>query len=57
MKKPSQLEEQRAGKQLEGMAAEGNPPVQTALPMAEMLGWLRKCVGELIRQAGLQAMD
>ena len=27
------------------------------LPMAEMVGWLRKGVGELIRQAGLQLMD
>jgi len=44
-------------KQLEGMAAEGNPAVQMVLPMAEMVGWLRKGVGELIRQAGLQLMD
>jgi transposase-like protein len=27
------------------------------LPMAEMVSWLRKGVGELIRQAGLQLMD
>ena len=27
------------------------------LPMAEMIGWLKKGVGELIRQAGLQVMD
>jgi transposase-like protein len=27
------------------------------LPMAEMVGWLRKGVGELIGQAGLQLMD
>ena len=39
------------------MAAEGNPAVQMVLPMAEMMGWLRKGVGELIRQAGLQLMD
>jgi putative transposase len=31
--------------------------VQMVLPMAEMVGWLRKGVGELIRQAGLQLMD
>jgi len=36
---------------------EGNPTVQMVLPMAEMMGWLRKGVGELIRQAGLQLMD
>jgi len=39
------------------MAADGNPAVQMVLPMAEMMGWLRKGVGELIRQAGLQLMD
>src|SRR5437879_2997680 len=35
----------------------GNRLVQMVLPMAEMIGWLRKGVGELIRQAGLQLMD
>jgi transposase-like protein len=39
------------------MAAEGNPAVQMVLPMAEMVGWLRKGVGELVRQAGLQLMS
>jgi len=40
------------------MAAEdGNAAVQMVLPMAEMVGWLRKGVGELIRQAGLQLME
>jgi putative transposase len=39
------------------MAAEGNPDVQLVLPMAETSGWLRKGVGELIRQAGLQMME
>jgi putative transposase len=57
MKKPYQIEAQRAVKQLEAMAAEGNPAVQMVLPMAEMMGWLRKGVGELIRQAGVQLMD
>src|SRR5256884_7479586 len=57
MKKPYQIETQRAVKQFEAMAAEGNPAVQMMLPMAEMVGWLRKGVGELIRQAGLQLMD
>jgi hypothetical protein len=54
MKKPYQIESQRAVKRLEEMAAEGNPTIQMVLPMAEMIGWLRKGVGELIRQAGLQ---
>ena len=54
MKKPYQIESQCAVKQLEQMAEDGNPAVQMVLPMAEMVGWLRKGVGELIRQAGLQ---
>ena len=54
MKKPYQIESQHAVKQLEQMAEDGNPAVQMVLPMAEMVGWLRKGVGELIRQAGLQ---
>jgi putative transposase len=57
MKKPYQIESQRAVKQLEAMAADGNPAVQMALPMVEMLGWLRQGVGELVRQAGLRLMD
>src|SRR3954454_17550670 len=57
MKKPYQIEAQRAVNRLEGMAAEGNPAIQMVLPMAEMLGWLRKGVGELIRQAGLEVMS
>ncbi len=57
MKKPYQIESQRAVKQLAEMAADGNPAVQMVLPLAEMIGWLRKGVGELIRQAGLQLMD
>jgi transposase-like protein len=57
MKKPYQIETLRAVKQFEAMAVEGNPAVQMVLPMAEMVGWLRKGVGELIRQAGLQLME
>jgi hypothetical protein len=57
MKNPYQIEAQRAIKQLDAMAADGNPAVQMMLPMVEMVGWLRKGVGELIRQAGLQLMD
>jgi putative transposase len=57
MKKPYQIESQRAVKELEAMAADGNPAVQMVLPMAEMVGWLREGVGELIRQAGLRLMD
>src|ERR1051326_6049158 len=57
MKKPYQIESHRAVKRLEEMAGEGNPTVQMLLPMAEMMAWLRKGVGELIRQAGLQLMQ
>jgi transposase-like protein len=57
MKKPYQIESQRAVRQLEEMAADGNPAVQMILPLAEMVGWLRQGVGELIRQAGLQLME
>ena len=57
MKKPYQIESLRAVKRLEEMAADGNPTVQMVLPMAEMVGWLHKGVGELIRQAGLQLIQ
>jgi putative transposase len=57
MKKPYQIEAQRAVKQFEVMATDGNPAVQMMLPLAEMVGWLRKGVGELVRQAGLQLME
>jgi len=40
MKKPYQIDAQRAVKQLEGMAIDGIPAVQLVLPMAELLGWL-----------------
>lgn len=57
MNKPYQIESQRAVKRFQEMAGEGNPAVQMVLPMAEMMGWLRKGVGELIRQAGLQLIE
>ena len=57
MKKPYQIEAWRAVKGLEEMAADGNPAVQMVLPMAEIVGWLHKGVGELVRQAGLQLMQ
>ena len=37
MKKPYQIESQRAVRQLEEMAADGNPAVQMVLPLAEMV--------------------
>ena len=56
MKKPYQIESQRAVRRLEEIAVDGNPAVQMVLPMAEMVGWLRAGVGELVRQAGVQLM-
>lgn len=57
MKKPYQIESLRAVKRLEEMAGDGNPAVQLVLPMAEMVGWLHKGVGELVRHAGLQLIQ
>src|SRR3954463_1235724 len=57
MKKPYQIESQRAVKRLEEMVADGSPGGQMVLPMAEMVGWLREGVGELIRRAGLQMVE
>ena len=57
MKRPYQIESKRAVKRLEEMAADGNPAVQMVLPMAEMVGWLREGVGELIRRAGLHMIE
>jgi transposase-like protein len=57
LKKPYQIESQRAVKRLEEMATAGNPTVQMVLPMAELVGWLHQGVGELVRQAGLQLIQ
>ena len=46
MKKPYQIQAQRAVQPLEQMASEGNPAVQMILPMAEVVGWLREGVGK-----------
>jgi hypothetical protein len=57
MKRPYQIELRRAVKSSRQMVADDNQAVKMLLPMAEMVGWLRKVVGELIRQAGLRLMD
>src|SRR5438105_3540332 len=57
MKNPYQIESQHADKGLQETAADAHPAVQMIRPRAEMMGWLRKGVGELIRQAGLQVME
>ena len=44
MKKPYQIESQRAVRRLEEMAVDGNPAIRMVLPMAEMVGWLRQGV-------------
>ena len=56
MKKPYQIESQRAVKELEAMAADGNPAVQMVLPMAEMVGWLRQGCGR-VNSASRVAVD
>lgn len=57
MKKTYPIEAQQAVNRLKEMASAGNPAVQMVRPMAEMVGYLRQGVGELIRQAGLQLME
>jgi putative transposase len=57
VKKPYQIESQRAVKRLEEMAAEGNPTVQMLLPMAQMVDWLRKGMSELVLRAGLELVQ
>ncbi len=57
MKKPYQIDAERAVQQLQKMAVDGNPAVQMVLPMAEMVGWLHEGVGALVRQAGLRVME
>ena len=57
MKKPYQIESQRAVKRLEEIASEKNPAIQMVLPMGEAVGWLRQGLGELVRQAGMQLMQ
>jgi hypothetical protein len=52
MKNLFQTEAQQAVKQFAARAADGNPAVQMALPLAEMAGRLCKGVTELVRQAG-----
>jgi hypothetical protein len=39
------------------MAAERNSAMQMVLHMAEMVGWLRKGMGEMVRQAGLHLIS
>ena len=39
------------------MATDGNPSVQMVLPLAEMVGWLRKGVGELVVEGNILLKD
>lgn len=57
MGKPYQIEAQRAVRRFESLGAGENASVQLTLPMAEVIGWMREGVGELVRQAGLQLME
>jgi hypothetical protein len=62
MKKPYQIQSQRAVKQLETMAADGNAAVQMVLPLAEMVfflpvddGWCSGGPAEDARKCGCPA--
>ena len=61
MKKPYQIEAQRAVKQLEAMAADGNPAVQMMLPLAEMVGCGRHIrwwnASARLRNAGMLTLE
>ena len=57
MKKPYQIESQRAVRRFEQRVADDNAAVQMVLPMAEVMSYLRQGVGELIRQTGLQLIE
>lgn len=57
MGKPYQIEARRAVRRFESRALDENASVQLTLPMAEIIGWMREGVGELLRQAGLQLME
>ena len=49
-----EIEAQRAVKGLDKIAEDPSRTVQLELPLAEMVGWLRQSVDELVRQAGVQ---
>ena len=57
MGKPYRIEARRAVRRFESQALDENASVQLTLPMAEIIGWMREGVGELLRQAGLQLME
>jgi putative transposase len=56
MKERYQIEKQRAVQQFRQFATETNPAIQTALPLAEIVGLLQEGVGHLMREAGLLLM-
>ena len=57
MKETYQIEGQQAVKRLKQMAEQSGHAVQLVLPLAEVVAWLQKGVGALMREAGLQLMQ
>jgi hypothetical protein len=57
LKRPYQIEDQRAVQRFEAALNESAAPVQLLLSSIEIVAAMRRGVGELIRQAGLQLMQ
>lgn len=57
MKKPYQIEQQRAVQQFRRFATEQNPNIQMALRLAEIVALLQQGVGNLLRETGLALMQ
>jgi len=57
LKRPYQIEDQRAVQRFETALSESETPVQLLLPSVEIVSAMRRGVGELIRQAGLQLIQ
>jgi hypothetical protein len=57
MKRPYQIDRQRAVQQFRQFAQEHNPDIQMVFPMAEVVALLQEGVGNLLREAGLALMQ
>jgi transposase-like protein len=57
MKRPYQIEQQRAVQQFRRIATEQNPDIQMILPLADIVGMLQQGVGNLLRETGLALMQ
>ena len=57
MKRPYQIDQQRAVQRFRQLAREENPAIPMVFPMAEVVGLLQEGVGHLMREAGLALMS